>query len=151
MFKLVADVERYPEFVPLCETLRVKRREKEGDCDVVIASMTVAYKMFRETFTSRVVLDPAAMEIRVTYLDGPFKFLENRWNFRAVEGQGCDVVFRIAYEFRSVMLATLMGAVFDKAFRKFAAAFEERADKIYGRDSNAAGDNGGAIKDSSPA
>jgi coenzyme Q-binding protein COQ10 len=130
MFNLVADVESYPEFVPLCETLKIKRREKDGECDVIIASMTVAYKMFRESFGSRVVLDPHAMEIRVTYLDGPFQHLENRWTFRPDAG-GCEVGFFISYEFRSKMLAMLMGAVFDKAFRKFSAAFELRADKVY--------------------
>lgn len=132
MFNLVADVEAYPEFVPLCETLTIKRREKDGNCDVIIATMAVCYKMFRESFASRVVLDYEAMEIRVTYLDGPFQHLENRWNFRQ-DGDGCEVSFFISYEFRSKMLAMLMGAVFDKAFRKFSVAFEERANKIYGK------------------
>lgn len=149
MFNLVADVEHYPEFVPLCETLRIVRREKEGNCDVIVATMTVAYKLFRESFTSRVVLDRDAMEIRVSYLNGPFKRLENRWSFRANDAGGCEVVFRIAYEFRSAILATLMGTVFDRAFRKFAGAFEERADKIYGRQNGEALANS-EIKDPRP-
>lgn len=133
MFDLVADVERYPEFVPLCAAMKIRRREKEGACDAVVATMTVAYKMFRESFTSRVVLDRDAGEIRVSYLDGPFKHLENRWTFRDAGQDACEVGFSISYEFRSKMLASLMGTVFDHAFRKFATAFEDRADKIYGK------------------
>jgi coenzyme Q-binding protein COQ10 len=133
MFDLVADVERYPEFVPLCEALVVKRREREGECDVLTVTMTVAYKLFREHFTSRVVLDREAGQIRVSYQDGPFRFLENCWTFRELGADSCEVEFRISYEFRSKLLASLMGTVFDHAFRKFAVAFEERADKLYGK------------------
>ena len=73
MFDLVADVEHYPEFVPLCRSLRVRRRIKDGDKDVIVADMTVAYKLIRETFTSRVTLDRAKQEILVEYLEGPFR------------------------------------------------------------------------------
>jgi coenzyme Q-binding protein COQ10 len=134
MFDLVADVEKYPEFVPLCESLRVKSRTAKGEgVEVVVAAMTVAYKLVRETFTSRVTLDRPNVEILVEYLDGPFKRMENRWTFRP-QGQGvCDVEFFIDYEFRSRILAMLMGAMFDAAFRRFAAAFEKRADEVYGR------------------
>ena len=133
MFALVADVERYPEFVPLCESLVVRSRKTEGAAEIVTATMTVAYKVLRESFTSRIVLDPGAGEIRVTYLDGPFRYLENVWSFRPLGEQACEVGFRISYEFRSRILASLMGAAFDRAFRKFATAFEARADQIYGR------------------
>ena len=133
MFALVADVERYPEFVPLCESLVVKSRKAEGAGETVIATMTVAYKFLRESFTSRIVLDPAAREIRVAYLDGPFRYLENVWSFRPLGEKACEVGFRISYEFRSRILASLMGAAFDRAFRKFATAFEARADQIYGK------------------
>jgi coenzyme Q-binding protein COQ10 len=138
MFELVADVERYPEFVPLCEKLVIIRRETNGkeadtDAEIIVATMTVAYKLFRESFTSRIALDRKKQEIRVTYLDGPFRFLENRWSFRELEDEVCEVGFLISYEFRSKVLGSLMGAVFDRAFRKFATAFEERADKIYGK------------------
>ena len=135
MFDLVADVERYPEFVPLCRALKVRRREKsETGIETLIADMEVGYKAIRETFTSRVALDPARLKIVVAYIDGPFSRLENVWNFRdAPEGGGSTVEFFIAYEFRSRLLAALMGAMFDAAFRKFSAAFEARADKIYGR------------------
>jgi coenzyme Q-binding protein COQ10 len=133
MFALVADVERYPEFVPLCEQLRVLKRMPQGDQEIVTATMTVAYKVLRESFTSRIVLDRRAREIRVSYLDGPFRYLENVWTFRPAGETDCLVAFRIKYEFRSRVLAALMGAVFDRAFRKFASAFEERADQIYGK------------------
>lgn len=133
MFDLVADVERYPEFVPLCEAMTVRRRGREGECDIVIVTMTVGYKLFRESFTSRVLLDRKAGQIRVTYLDGPFSHLENVWEFRDIGADGCEVAFAITYEFRSKLLGSLMGAAFDRAFRKFAAAFEERADALYGK------------------
>jgi coenzyme Q-binding protein COQ10 len=133
MFNLVADVERYPEFVPLCESLRLRGRSMHGDHEVLTATMTIAYKVVRESFTSRIVLDRKASEIHVSYIDGPFKRLENVWSFRPLGEKSCEVGFRIAYEFRSRVLQTLMGAAFDRAFRKFADAFEARADEIYGR------------------
>jgi coenzyme Q-binding protein COQ10 len=133
MFDLVADVERYPEFLPLCEGLRVRRRAKSGDgVETLVAEMRVGYKKIHEAFTSRVTLDRTQLRILVEYVDGPFSFLENRWSFRP-ESAGCEVEFYINYEFRSFALGLLMGAVFDKAFRTFVEAFEERADEIYGQ------------------
>ena len=131
MYALVADVERYPEFLPLCEGLTVRSRKERDSKELLVADMTVGYKAIRETFTSRVTLDPANLKILVEYVDGPFRYLENRWSFRAVDG-GCEVGFFISYEFASRMLGLLMGAMFDKAFRKFAEAFERRADAVYG-------------------
>ena len=134
MFDLVADVEKYPEFVPLCSALKVKTRApKEAGVEVLVADMTVAYKVMRETFTSRVTLDKPNLKILVEYLSGPFSSLQNRWIFRPVNDNTCDVEFFIAYEFRSRVLAALMGAMFDAAFRRFAEAFEKRADEIYGK------------------
>lgn len=131
MFDLVADVERYPDFVPLCQQLAVRsRRERDGKV-LLIADMTVAYKLIRETFTSQVLLKPEALEIDVNYIDGPFRYLENRWSFRAQKDM-CDVSFFIDYEFRSRTLGLLMGSMFDYAFRRFASAFEERANLVYG-------------------
>jgi coenzyme Q-binding protein COQ10 len=133
MFALVADVETYPQFLPLCEGLVVRRRTpREDGGEVLIADMTVGYKAIRETFTSRVTLDPANLKILVEYVDGPFRYLENRWTFRPTESEGCEIGFFISYEFASRMLGMLMGAMFDKAFRRFAEAFEKRADAIYG-------------------
>jgi coenzyme Q-binding protein COQ10 len=134
MFDLVADVEHYPQFLPLCRSLSVRKRSTDAaGRDVIVADMTVAYKFVRETFTSRVTLDRAKLEILVEYLEGPFRKMNNRWSFRAAGERACDVEFFLAYEFRSRTLALLMGSVFDAAFRRFAAAFERRADEIYGR------------------
>jgi coenzyme Q-binding protein COQ10 len=133
MFALVADVERYPEFVPLCESLRVIGRRREGEVEIVTAIMSVAYKLIRESFTSEVRLDPAASEIGVKYHDGPFRSLKNRWTFQPLTPKTCEIGFFISYEFKSRMLQMVMGAVFDHAFRKFAEAFEARADAVYGR------------------
>jgi len=134
MFDLVADCERYPEFVPLCAGLKIRSRSDKGEgIAVLVADMTVAYKIIRETFSSRVTLDRPNMNILVEYLDGPFRRLQNRWSFRPAGDKACEVEFFIEYEFRSRTLAMLMGAMFDAAFRKFAAAFERRADQIYGR------------------
>ena len=134
MFDLVADVERYPEFVPLCRALKVRERTPKPDgTEVVIADMTVAFNLVRESFTSQVTLDRPNLKIMVQYLKGPFSNLENRWTFEPKAETECDVGFYIAYEFKSRMLAMLMGAMFDAAFQRFAAAFEKRADVIYGR------------------
>jgi coenzyme Q-binding protein COQ10 len=134
MFDLVADVERYPEFVPLCQALKIRQRKQNPDCtETVIADMTVSFKLVKETFTSEVTLDREHLKILVRYLKGPFSNLENRWTFEAKGEEVCEVGFFIAYEFKSKMLATLMGAMFDAAFGRFSAAFEKRADMVYGK------------------
>ena len=131
MFRLVADVEKYPEFVPLCEDLRIRRRAQSGDgIETLVAEMSVGYKAIRETFATRVTLDEPRLRILVEYLEGPFSYLENRWTFKPDPG-GCAVEFYISYEFKSFALRMLMGAMFDRAFRKFAEAFEARADEVY--------------------
>jgi coenzyme Q-binding protein COQ10 len=138
MFDLVADVERYPEFVPLCHSLKIRKRTPGPDgTEIVVADMTVSFKLVKETFTSEVTLDRPNMKILVRYLRGPFSNLENKWTFEPKsEDKGheaCDVGFFINYEFKSRMLAMLMGAMFDAAFSRFSAAFEKRADMIYGK------------------
>jgi coenzyme Q-binding protein COQ10 len=149
MFDLVADIERYPEFVPMCESLFVKRRATDASgVTVLLADMSIGYKMIRETFTTRVELDPTNSQIRVSYIDGPFKHLENRWTFvpkapsmlasasrepgatSPADASGCDVKFFIDYEFKSRTFQMLAGAVFEKVFRKMAEAFEARADAL---------------------
>ncbi len=146
MFDLVADIERYPEFVPLCSAMRVIRRTPFADREIVVAEMQVAYKLIRESFTSRVTLIRGERTILVEYLDGPFRRMENRWTFRPVpdnadKGAGivqavspatCEIEFFISYEFRSRTLGLLIGAMFDAAFRRFASAFESRADAVFG-------------------
>jgi coenzyme Q-binding protein COQ10 len=132
MFDLVADVERYPEFVPLCARLRVRKRTPgEQGTETLLADMTVAYKVMRETFVSRVLLDRPSLKIQVEYLEGPFRHLDNRWTFTPLSDSACEVEFFISYEFKSRVLGMLMGAMFEAAFRRFASAFERRADAVY--------------------
>ena len=134
MFDLVADVERYPEFVPLCQSLKVRQRTPNPDgIEVVVADMTVSFKLVKETFTSEVTLDRVNRKIVVRYLRGPFSNMENRWTFEPKGDNACDVGFFIAYEFKSRVLAMLMGSMFDAAFGRFSAAFEKRADVVYGK------------------
>ncbi|WPP05565.1 type II toxin-antitoxin system RatA family toxin [Methylocella tundrae] len=132
MFDLVADIEAYPQFVPLCRGLEIRRRTENDGVVTKVADMSVGYRAIRETFTSRVACDPAKREIFVEYIDGPFRHLENRWSFREQASGVCVVEFEIAYEFKSRALSLLMGGMFDTAFRKFSEAFERRADVVYG-------------------
>jgi coenzyme Q-binding protein COQ10 len=132
MFDLVADIERYPEFVPLCRSTRVSRRNKvEEGVETLRSEMTVAYKMISETFVTRVTLDKPRLQIHVHYLEGPFRQLENRWSFKPLGEDACEVEFFISYEFRSRTLGFLMGSMFETAFRRFADAFERRADAVF--------------------
>ncbi len=133
MFALVARVEDYPKFLPLCEALAIKRREQGENGEVLIATMTVGYKLIRESFTTRVALDTAARAILVEYLDGPFSHLENRWRFIPLGEGACEVSFHIAYSFRSRLFERLVGGLFAKAVQKYTQAFEARADTVYGR------------------
>lgn len=136
MFDLVADVERYPQFLPMCEALVVKRRWEESGRPFVLADMSVGYGAIRETFTTEVMFDADKLTVRAANPagqgSGPFKRIENTWAFRDVEG-GCDVDFAISYEFKSFLLQALVGGLFEKVFRKYTEAFETRAHTIYGR------------------
>ena len=133
MFAVVADVDKYPLFLPMCESLHVTSRQDDGVTTHLVATMGIGYKAIRETFTTRVVLHPESdpRHIEVAYLDGPFHHLDNRWRFVDRE-RGSDVHFFIDYQFRNAMLGLMMVAVFDRAFRKFAEAFEARARDVYG-------------------
>jgi len=131
MYDLVADVEKYPQFLPLCEALVIRSRKERDGKTLLVADMTVGYKAIRETFTTQVLLNPAERAIDVKYIDGPFKYLDNRWRFEA-SAEGCSAIhFFIEYEFKNRLLGAVMGSMFDRAFRMFAEAFETRADKIY--------------------
>ena len=132
MFALVAAVEDYPQFLPLCEALEVKGREFAGGKEKLIATMTVGYRLIRENFTTEVIVDKASCTIFVSYLDGPFAHLENRWRFESVSAETSEIDFYIAYSFRSKLFERLIGSLFDKAVRKYTEAFEARADAIYG-------------------
>jgi coenzyme Q-binding protein COQ10 len=116
----------------MCEALTVRSRRERDGVTLLVADMTVGYKAIRETFTSQVVLKPAESLIDVKYIDGPFKYLTNRWLFAPAAGGGCEIHFFIDYEFKSRILGAVMGAMFDRAFRLFAEAFEKRADQVYG-------------------
>lgn len=133
MFAVVADVARYPDFLPLCEGLTVReRRERPDGGAELTATMVVGYKAITERFTTHVTLDPRANEILVRHVDGPFTHLQNRWGFVAAPGGGTDVHFAIDYAFRSPMLGLIVGAAFDKAVRSYTEAFETRARALYG-------------------
>jgi coenzyme Q-binding protein COQ10 len=135
MFDLVADVEQYPKFLPLCEALTVKKRGEDGGKAALICEMTVGYHAIRESFTSRVLLDPEALQVHAgsvpEYPSGPFRSVDNRWSFTDAPG-GCDVQFHISYEFKSLMMQMLVGSLFDRVFRRYTQAFEERAHAVYG-------------------
>lgn len=133
MFTLVARVEDYPKYLPLCEDLKVKSREQREGREILVATMVVGYGPINESFTTEISLDPATRTIHVQYLDGPFSHLENRWRFHPRGEGACDVDFYIAYSFRSRIFERLVGGLFDKAVRKYTDAFEARADTVYGR------------------
>jgi coenzyme Q-binding protein COQ10 len=132
MFDLVADVEKYPQFLPLCEALKIQDRKERDGKTLLIAAMSIGYKAIRETFTTQVLLKPDEKIIEVKYIDGPFKYLNNTWRFIDAGDGRSEVKFFIDYEFKSRILGAMMGAMFDRAFRMFTDAFEKRADQIYG-------------------
>jgi coenzyme Q-binding protein COQ10 len=133
MFDLVAAVERYPEFLPWCTAARIRSREN----GLMIADMAIGFRMIRERFTSRVVLDrPQAID--VAYADGPFKHLTNRWRFLPMP-EGCEIDFFVDFEFRSKLLEKMIGLLFDEACRRMISAFEARAKALYGAGNAAAG------------
>jgi len=126
MFRVVADVEQYPKFLPWVVALRVLSRELVKGREVVMAEMAVGYHALREKYISRVVLDPAAGAIDVTQTSGPFKCLENHWRF-ALQGDGTKVDFSLAFEFKSRLLNAVAGAAFARVTRQMADAFIARA------------------------
>lgn len=128
MFALVADVERYPEFLPWCVATRIRSREENA----FTADLIAAFAAFREQYTSRVKLDPEAKVIVIEYVDGPFEHLTNRWRFIALEA-GCEIDFDIDFRFRSKTLEALISGVFTKAIRKMTESFEVRAHKLYAK------------------
>ena len=128
LFDLVADVERYPEFLPWCIGARIRSRRE----NVLAADLIIGFKGFRESFTSEVTLDRAALRIDVVYRDGPFKYLNNHWIFDAQPDGACEIDFFVDFEFRSRLLQRIIGILFNEAVRRMVAAFEARADQIYG-------------------
>ena len=126
MFDLVAAVELYPDFLPWCKAARIRERRD----DLIVADLVIGFKGITERFTSRVTLDRSVPMIDVSYEDGPFKYLENKWIFEKTP-DGCIIDFYVDFEFRSRLLQGLMGLVFTEAVRKMVHAFETRADALY--------------------
>src|SRR4051794_15213522 len=126
LYALVADVERYPEFLPWCVGARIRERRDT----VIVADLIIGFKMFRERFTSRVTLSPP-QRIDVAYTEGPFKYLNNHWSFERVPG-GCRINFFVDFEFHSRLLQRVIGLLFHEAVRRMVAAFEHRAQQLYG-------------------
>lgn len=126
LFDLVADVARYPEFLPWCLGARIRSH----DGNIIVADLIIGFKMVRERFTSRVTLHPKS-SIDVTYEDGPFRYLNNRWGFNPVEG-GCELDFFVDFEFKNRMLQKIIEMLFNEAVKRMVAAFEGRAKQLYG-------------------
>jgi coenzyme Q-binding protein COQ10 len=131
MFAVVADVERYPEFLPWVVALRIKSRSKEGGREILMAEMAVGYRALREHYTSRVVLDPTARSIDVVAVEGPFHRLENHWRFTP-EGKSTRIAFRVAFEFSNRLLQAAAGQAFAKVLLTMTDAFEARAASLSG-------------------
>ena len=130
MYDLVADVETYPDFLPWCAATRIRKVTKDSHKTIIEADLIIAFKVFRERFGSRVTLKDDKFSIDVEYLDGPFKYLNNHWIFRDVDG-GCEADFFVDFEFKSRVLQALIGVVFNEAMQRIVKAFEMRANDLY--------------------
>ncbi len=131
MYALVADVTRYPEFLPWTAAARVRSVEEVGDSQVMLADLVISFKVFREQFGSRVVLWPEARKIDTEYLDGPFDHMLSNWTFTDAEG-GCDVFFHVDFAFRNKLLQSTATFFFNDAMQRIVRAFERRAQDLYG-------------------
>ncbi|TNF18156.1 MAG: type II toxin-antitoxin system RatA family toxin [Rhodobacteraceae bacterium] len=133
MYDLVADVGRYPEFLPWCAAARIRSETPRPDgATVMEADLVISFKVFRERFGSRVVLWPEAMKIDTEYLDGPFRYMKSNWAFAEAADGGCDVSFFVDFEFRNAILRKIIGVVFNEAMQRIVRAFETRARALYG-------------------
>lgn len=132
MYDLVADVERYPEFLPWTAAARIRQTRDEGEKTVVLADLVISFKVFRERFGSRVTLWPGDRKIDTEYLDGPFRHMVSNWAFADVDG-GCEVDFHVDFEFRNRLLQATATVFFHEAMHHVVRAFERRAAKLYGK------------------
>ena len=132
MFNLVADIENYPSFIPWCNAVSViSRTENKNDgYNVLVADMNVSFKVFKERFSSRVTLYPSSKCINVEYINGPFKFLSNKWEFTDCI-DGCTINFNVEFEFKSRIMQRLIGVVFQEAMRRIVRSFEQQANFLY--------------------
>ena len=131
MYALVSDVANYPAFLPWTAAARIRSVEDLGDHQIMLADLIISFKVFRESFGSKVTLWPAKQQIDTAYLDGPFKHMESRWTFRDVPG-GCEVGFFVDFEFRNRLLQGAAGLFFNEAMTRVVRAFEGRAKTLYG-------------------
>lgn len=132
MYDLVADVARYPEFLPWTAAARIRSNRDEGDHEILEADLVVSFKVFRERFGSRVTLWPAELRIDTEYLDGPFRRMRSHWSFRDLPGGGSEVAFDVDFEFRNRLLQTTATIFFNEAMQRVVRAFERRAAELYG-------------------
>lgn len=130
MYNLVADIESYPEFIPWCSGTRIRSVNEENGIKVVDADLLVSFKVFHEKFRSRVELIPNTMNINIKYLEGPLKYMESKWLFRA-DGTGCIIEYHVDFEFKSKIFQKIVGIIFQEAMHKIVASFEKRAVEIY--------------------
>ncbi|MDF0603765.1 type II toxin-antitoxin system RatA family toxin [Psychromarinibacter sp. C21-152] len=133
MFDLVADVDKYPEFLPWCSAARVRKVAPTDYGRLMEADLVISFKVFRERFGSRVELHDSDMKIVTEYIDGPFKYLTSTWSFAELDDGGCEVSFFVDFEFRNFVLQRAIGLVFNDAMKRIVRAFERRADELYGR------------------
>ena len=132
MYDLVADVERYPEFLPWTAAARIRSTREDGETVVMLADLVISFKVFRERFGSRVTLYPEARKIDTEYLDGPFEKMVSNWAFEEAEDGGCNVSFYVDFAFRNRLLQTTATIFFNDAMQRVVRAFERRAAELHG-------------------
>jgi len=132
MYDLVADISAYPQFLPWCSAARIRSRTTQGECETVEADLVISFKVFRESFASRVELWNMAKKIDTQYLEGPFKHMKSSWEFVDTP-TGCDVCFFVDFEFKNAILRSIIGVVFNEAMQRIVRAFESRAEMLYGK------------------
>ena len=130
MFNLVADISSYPEFLPWCAAARIRKEVQKGKVKQIEADLIISFKVFREKFGSRVVLDPGKYVIETDYIDGPFRHMHSVWSFKDCD-EGCEVKFKVDFEFKNAVLQSIIGLVFNDAMQTIVRAFERRASDLY--------------------
>ena len=130
MFDLVADISSYPEFLPWCAAARIRKEVQTGEVKQIEADLVISFKVFREKFGSRVLLDASKFIIETDYIDGPFRYMHSVWSFENYE-QGCEVKFSVDFEFKNALFQSIIGLVFNDAMQRIVRAFERRASDLY--------------------